>query len=815
MCERIVQKASLTEAPQPNVLLEELISATEKVKATSSALLIDAKKSLNQLQEMNPTPGVSKVNDFVPISKDPGNRREILTDEDREFMINLGPFQPKLGSYPRNNEIPQSKQCRFSSEWFHEFPHLEYSVVKDAAFCFVCQLFPTGVGHEKSSDAWTVEGVCQWHKMKGRGKSKQGKLSSHFASSSHKASLDALAAFQRKLQHIDNIMDKEQMKLCIEAEAEKQRNREAIKILIDIARVLARQGLSLRGHGSESDANGNFHQLVLLVARHSPSLRRWLDEAEKRPQRATYLNWHSQNEFLELLSDYVNEKVKSEVETAQFISVMADTTPDASHLDQLSVVLRYVTPSGAMHERLVDMHDIDKKTGDGQALAILTSLRKKEFNTETIVFQSYDYTSSMSGKFKGCQAKMSEYLEREIPYFPCLAHRINTTVEHSCKSSSVIAAMFDTLEMIYVFLTSSTKRYMAFQQVLKDKDIEGALTLRNLSVTRWVARSDSITAVWASFEGIVSALEKEMESSDAKTKIKAKNLLGKVRSFEFIVALMFMRNVMSKTKILTKQVQAVDLNIVDALEALDATINTLKYLRMKEDDVNLQIDAAIAFSAQHGIDAQSEFAKHHRKRIAPRRIDDAPENAIHPELATFYRKEFLQVLDAQISLLDDNLKVAFKIIEPAVSLLKPPYESEMVASDVASLTQLFPTSFKPDESSLEVELNVFRNNCSLSKPDITSIPDAFNYCLKYKNIFPLTLRCFKLTLTAPVTSASSERSFSKLKLIKTLIRSTMRQERLQNLMTLACEKDLTDQIDLEHIVTKWSKLPKSGRVIRL
>ena len=26
------------------------------------------------------------------------------------------------------------------------------------------------------------------------------------------------------------------------------------------------------------------------------------------------------------------------------------------------------------------------------------------------------------------------------------------------------------------------------------------------------------------------------------------------------------------------------------------TINTLKYLRMKEDDLNLQIDAAIAFS---------------------------------------------------------------------------------------------------------------------------------------------------------------------------------------------------------------------------
>eukprot|EP00794_Sanderia_malayensis_P002672 gene2672-3091_t len=107
------------------------------------------------------------------------------------------------------------------------------------------------------------------------------------------------------------------------------------------------------------------------------------------------------------------------------------------------------------------------------------------------------------------------------------------------------------------------------------------------------------------------------------------------------------------------------------------------------------------------------------------------------------------------------------------------------------------------------------NHCSTSIPEIASISDAFNYCLKYKNVFPLTLRCFKLTLTAPVTSASSERSFSKLKLIKTLIRSTMGQERLQSRMTLACEKDLTDEIDLEDVVANWSKLPKCGRIIRL
>ena len=108
----------------------------------------------------------------------------------------------------------------------------------------------------------------------------------------------------------------------------------------------------------------------------------------------------------------------------------------------------------------------------------------------------------------------------------------------------------------------------------------------------------------------------------------------------------------------------------DALEALDASISTLKYLREKEEDINLQIEAAVAFSGQHGVVAESEFATRHRHRVAPRRIDDTPENAVQFGLQAFYRKEFLQVLDAQIQLLQDNWKVAFKIIEPAVTLLK-------------------------------------------------------------------------------------------------------------------------------------------------
>ena len=45
-------------------------------------------------------------------------------------------------------------------------------------------------------------------------------------------------------------------------------------------------------------------------------------------------------------------------------------------------------------------------------------------------------------------------------------------------------------------------------------------------------------------------------------------------------------------------------------------------------------------------------------------------------------------------------------------------------------------------------------------------------------------------LTVPVTFASAEGRFSKLKLLKTVMRSVMNQERFGELLTLACERDL-------------------------
>ncbi|GFX22099.1 uncharacterized protein TNCV_3054551 [Trichonephila clavipes] len=60
-------------------------------------------------------------------------------------------------------------------------------------------------------------------------------------------------------------------------------------------------------------------------------------------------------------------------------------------------------------------------------------------------------------------------------------------------------------------------------------------------------------------------------------------------------------------------------------------------------------------------------------------------------------------------------------------------------------------------------------------------------------------------LKVPVTTASVERSFSKLKLIKTYLRSTMSQERLSALSVLSIETEIAASVSYDIILKKCSE----------
>ena len=70
--------------------------------------------------------------------------------------------------------------------------------------------------------------------------------------------------------------------------------------------------------------------------------------------------------------------------------------------------------------------------------------------------------------------------------------------------------------------------------------------------------------------------------------------------------------------------------------------------------------------------------------------------------------------------------------------------------------------------------------------------------------YPNVSVAYRILLTVPVIVASVEKSFSKLKLLKNYLRSTISQERLNGLAMCTIKKDILDTIDLNTVLDDFA-----------
>ena len=136
-----------------------------------------------------------------------------------------------------------------------------------------------------------------------------------------------------------------------------------------------------------------------------------------------------------------------------------------------------------------------------------------------------------------------------------------------------------------------------------------------------------------------------------------------------------------------------------------------------------------------------------------------------------------------------------------ITVLLPQKIGKCTQNDVDDLCATFPVDLKNPDALL-AELEMMDND--IEKSGAKNLRDAAKCLLGRQCFYPNLAKAYQLVLTISVSVASNERSFSKLRLVKSYLRSTMKEDRLDDLMILASANDILDCLDLDSMANVWS-----------
>nr|CAD7447251.1 unnamed protein product [Timema bartmani] len=80
---------------------------------------------------------------------------------------------------------------------------------------------------------------------------------------------------------------------------------------------------------------------------------------------------------------------------------------------------------------------------------------------------------------------------------------------------------------------------------------------------------------------------------------------------------------------------------------------------------------------------------------------------------------------------------------------------------------------------------------------VTSVVDSLQKNPQIKDMFPELVKFVQLTLTIPVSSSTTERSFPSLRILKTYLRSTMVQKYLNHLAILIVPQGENNSLNID------------------
>lgn len=667
---------------------------------------------------------------------------------------------------------PKPKKRSFQKSWISTYSWIEWDSQNEKVFCQTCKKAEAGgllTFSSKKEDAFTSVGFSNW-------KNALDRFKAHEHSQSHKESVMKVLSKQNVGIMLDDQLDKD-MKVA----------RTAMMCIFTTVKFLCRQGIAIRGH---EDISSNFWQLLNLRKDDRQELAEWLG-------RSGY-KWTShdiQNEIIAILGKSVLRSVVKEIKSCNYFGIMVDETCDVSVQEQVTFCIRTVDENFEICEDFLGFYAAPNTEGKTLFNIVKDILARFDLPVEKLRGQCYDGAAQMQGRFKGLQTLIKD-IQPQALYVHCAAHSLSLAVEDCLRHLSCMRDIMNFAKDLINTIRESPKRMHVFKTILGNQN-SASTGLRPLCPTRWTMRASSLNQILKNYSSLVEFFQLFSESDTSDAAAKCSGYLEQMTNFKTFWFLSLYSLVMSPVEEVNSQIQSKHIGVAEVKSKLGFLYDVIENNRNDfEQFWGKCMNEKPSFVDEPILP---------RQRRIPKKLENVESSAayIHSSPKEYFKQVYIEACDTVLMCVRERfqssgLNLVSAVEEECISAMNSG------SNEVKNIQEFFCSDL--DHTRLLLHLTMLNDVAKQRNVSLSSMNDVKKFIVEdkgVKDLLPEVTRCLKLLRTVPVTTATAERSFSSLRRLKSYLRSTMGQERLNYVAILNCHQEVLDRLDIRPLVNEF------------
>ncbi|XP_074378278.1 uncharacterized protein LOC141719800 [Apium graveolens] len=439
------------------------------------------------------------------------------------------------------------------------------------------------------------------------------------------------------------------------------------------------------------------------------------------------------------------------------------------------------------------------------------------FSQALVLGQGYDGASNMRGQFNGLKTLIMR--ENSSAYYVhCFAHQLQLVVVAVAKKHFAVGDFFDMIAVLMNVVGGSCKRTDMLRDSQKEtllkelgrgeletgSGLNQELSLIRAGDTRWSSHYKTLLRLVDLYPSVIEVLKYvEKEGERDVQQRQASGLQIYFTSFEFVFYLHLMLYILGLTDVLSQALQRKDQDILNAISLVESTKRQLQKFRVDGWDSFLK--KVISFCDKYEIEKLDMTEAYVNPKNRRRKTGITNEH--------YYSFDcFNVVVDMQIAEFNDRFnEVNSELLICMASLDPRDSFGNFDPLKLMKLTEFYPNDFSlADRIAIEHELSIYIDNVKADErfANLNGISDLARVLVETKKIhcYSLVYRLVKLSLILPVATATVERCFSAMKLVKSDLRNRIGDDFLNDCLISAIEKEALAEVTNEDIIDRFQKM---------